>query len=216
MFNQLTAKRGARGQGGFTLIELLVTITIFSAVLAIAIPNLSAWLLTSKARSISEFYLDGFSMARRQAVSHNSWSRITLTANATNGQLDWEVDICFQVQGTPPCGPNGGSWSTPTTPAAGDPQGAAGYTSVFRAADSLPTTDVLTPTLQPSGATEVYFKPLGWVDTTIPNRVTQLRFDPTAAYAHEVPAAALSITLAGMASKCNPTLPATDSRACPP
>jgi len=85
-----------------------------------------------------------------------------------------------------------------------------------RVADSLPTTDVLIATLQPDGASEIYFTELGWVDSTVPNHVTQLRFDPTPAYANDVPPAAVAITLGGMATKCNPTVAAADSRACPP
>jgi len=132
MLHQLTGRDGEgspRGQGGFTLIELLVTITIFGVMLAIAIPNLTSWLLTAKARSVSEFYMDGLSMARRQAVSHNSRSRISFTANANTGQMDWEVDICFATAATP-CSAQSGVWSTPSAPAPNDPQGAAGYTSV--------------------------------------------------------------------------------------
>jgi type IV fimbrial biogenesis protein FimT len=215
MLHQLKGADGDAGQGGFTLIELLVTITIFGVMLAIAIPNLTSWLLTAKARSVSEFYMDGLAMARRQAVSHNASSRISFTANANTGQMDWEVDLCFPVPGTL-CTAQSGVWSTPGTPAANDPQGGAGYTSVVRVADSLPTNDVLIATLQPDGASEIYFNSLGWVDTTVPNHVTQLRFDPTPSYANDVPPAAVSITLGGMATKCNPTVPATDSRACPP
>lgn len=215
MLHQLKGRAGAAGQGGFTLIELLVTLTIFGVMLAIAIPNMTAWMLSNKARGASEFYMDGLSMARRQAVSHNAASRISFTANGNTGQMDWQVDICFPVPGTP-CSNNAGAWSTPTAPAAGDPQGAAGYTSVVRVADALPTIDVLVPTILPEGATEIYFTALGWVDSTVPNNVTQLRLDPTAGYANDVPPAAVAITLGGMATKCNPTLPATDSRACPP
>jgi len=217
MFHQLTGRDGngaRRGQGGFTLIELLVTITIFGVMLAIAIPNLTSWLLTAKARSVSEFYMDGLAMARRQAVSHNAESRISFTANANTGQMDWEVDICFPAGGQ--CSALSGAWSTPTTPAPNDPQGGAGYTSVVRVADSLPTTDVLTLTMQPDGASEIYFTALGWVDTNVPNHVSLLRFDPTPSYANDVPPAAVAITLGGMATKCNPTVSATDSRACPP
>ena len=218
MLHQLTGADGENSQsaqGGFTLIELLVTITIFGVMLAIAIPNLTSWLLTTKARSVSEFYMDGLSLARRQAVSHNAASRISFTANANTGQMDWQVDICFPVPGTP-CSAQSGVWSTPAAAAPGDPQGGAGYKSVVRVADSLPTTDVLQPTLQPDGASQIYFTSLGWVDTTVPNNLTQMRFDPTTAYAHDVPPAAVAITLGGMATKCNPTVPATDSRACPP
>jgi type IV fimbrial biogenesis protein FimT len=209
MFVQLTRRRG------FTLIEMMVTIVVMSVLLAIAIPNMSAWLLASRARSASEFYMEGFALARRQAVSHNSASRITLTVNPSTGQMDWQVDICFPVPGIL-CDDNSGTWSTTDAAAANDPQGVAGFRSVFRAANALPGTDVLTPSITPEGATTVYYKPLGWVNTDVDNRVTQLRLDPSSAYAHDVPVSALAISLAGMPTKCDPTKAAGDSRACPP
>lgn len=202
-------------QPGFTLIELLLTISIFSAMLAIGIPNMSRWLLSNKARGASEFYAEGFGLARRQAVSHNTSSRISLTPNVNTGQMDWQVDLCFVTVNTP-CNANSGSWSSTSTPAANDPQGTAGFRSVFRSADGLPPSEVLQPSSLPAGASQVYYTALGWVDTNFDQRLTQLRLDPAPAYALEVPVVALNITLAGMASKCDPTLPASDNRACPP
>jgi type IV fimbrial biogenesis protein FimT len=214
MFHQLSHGPAARARG-FTLIELLIGMSILGIMLALAIPGMGGWLVASKGRAASEFYLDGFAMARRQAVSHNSASRIQLTVNPDNGQLDWQVDICFPVPGTP-CNTLSGTWSTVDTPAAGDPQGAAGFKSVFRAATGLPPSEVLLPSTEPEGATSVYYTPLGWVDTAVANRLTQLRLDPAATYAHDIPVAALAISLAGMPTKCDPTLAAGDSRACPP
>ncbi|NGZ84966.1 pilus assembly FimT family protein [Duganella aceris] len=210
MFHQLS-----RRPGGFTLIELLVTLTIFGIMLAIGLPNASNWLLTNRARSAGEFYAEGFAMARREAVSHNTFSRISLTPNGNNGQFDWQVDICFVSLATA-CGPNDDGWSTTDTPSGNDPQGLNGFRSVFRNADPLPPVDVLQPSSLPVGTSQVYYTALGWVDTNFPDNLTRLRLDPAARYANEVPVVALSITLAGMPSKCNPTLPASDNRACPP
>jgi len=200
---------------GFTLVELLVTITVFGIMLAIGIPNASNWLLANRARGASEFYAEGFSMARRQAVSHNSFSRISLTPNTNTGQMDWQVDICF-VGTNNTCAPGDAAWSTTAAASATDPQGAAGFKSVFRSADSLPDSEVLLPTTLPAGASQVYYTATGWVDTTFAQRLTQLRLDPSSKYAGDVPVVALAITLAGMASKCDPTLATTDNRACPP
>lgn len=213
MFHQLNPVR--RGQGGVTLIELLITITIFGVMLAIGIPAMGGWMMNSKARAASEFYLDGFATARRQAVAHNSSSRIVLTTNPNSGQMDWQVDLCFDVPGVP-CTNTSGTWSTTATPAPNDPQGAAGFKSVFRSADALPDSEVLLPSTLPEGATEVYYTALGWVNTNVPTRLTQLRLDPAPKFVHQIPVVALSITLAGMPSKCDPTLPPGDSRACPP
>jgi type IV fimbrial biogenesis protein FimT len=214
MLHQL--KRARRlGQGGFTLVELMVALVVFSALMALGIPAMSGWMVTSKARAASEFYLDGFSTARRQAVSHNSSSRIVLTTNPNSGQMDWQVDICFDVPGTP-CTNTSGVWSTTAAPAPGDPEGAIGFRSVFRSADALPDSDLLIPSILPQGATTVYYTALGWVNGNVPTRLTQLRLDPAAKFQGKIPSVALSITLAGMPSRCDPTLPTTDSRACPP
>lgn len=205
--HQLTVRRG------YTLVEVMVGIAIAGILLAVGIPNLTHWILANKAKAAAEFYLDGLSMARRQAVTHNARSRFVLTPNA-NGQQDWQVDLCFPVPATP-CTDSTGNWSTATAAASGDPEGTAGYKSVFRAASALPPTASLSATMVPEDASEIYFTELGWVDTTIANRLTRLRLDPSADLAAAVPPVALAVTLAGMAAKCNPTLAAPDSRACP-
>lgn len=209
MFVQLSRGRG------FTLIEMMVAIVVMGVLMAIAIPSMSAWLMATRARSAAEFYREGFTLARRQAVSHNSASRITLTVNPVSGQMDWQVDICFTIPGSP-CNDLTGSWSTVDAPAGNDPQGAAGYRSVFRAASALPPTEVLTPSILPQGANAIYYTALGWVDPTIQPRVAQLRLDPAAALAHDVPVSAVTVSLAGMPSQCDPTREAGDARACPP
>jgi type IV fimbrial biogenesis protein FimT len=198
---------------GYTLIEVMVGVAILGTLLAVGMPNLTNWVVANKARAASEFYLDGLSMARRQAVTHNARSRIVLTPNA-NGQFDWQVDLCFPVPGTP-CTTAGGDWSTTAAASAGDPEGNTGFKSVFRAASALPPASVLVPSVAPAGADAIYFTELGWVDTTIPNRLAMLRLDPSAALANQVRAAAVAVTLAGMASKCDPVALAPDSRACP-
>jgi type IV fimbrial biogenesis protein FimT len=75
---------------------------------------------------------------------------------------------------------------------------------------------VLVPSTVPDGATQIYYTALGWVDPVVGNRLASLRLDPAQAYAADVPPVALVVTLAGMPTKCNPTLPSSDSRGCPP
>lgn len=202
-------------QHGLTLVELLVAMAIFGILIAVGIPSTTGWLMANRARSAAEFYADGFSLARRQAVSHNSYSRISLSPNVHTGQMDWQVDICFATPDAG-CSDVQGGWSTVVAPAAADPEGAAGYRSVHRAADTLPSAEVLVPSRLPDGASQVYYTPLGWVDPVVGNRLARLRLDPAPSLAGQVPPVALAITLAGMVTKCRPDLPATDSRSCPP
>ncbi|AVR97269.1 GspH/FimT family pseudopilin [Pseudoduganella armeniaca] len=198
---------------GFTLVELMVAIAIMGTLLAVGIPNMTTWVLSNKARGASEFYAEGLATARREAVTRNAASRFVLSPNA-NGQLDWQVDVCFPVPGTP-CSADSGSWSTVAAAADNDPNAAAPFKSIFRAASALPHADALVPTLQPEGSTGVYFTALGWVDTSDPQRLTRLTLTPAASLRNGVPTVALAIPLAGVAAKCNPDVAAPDSRACP-
>jgi type IV fimbrial biogenesis protein FimT len=207
--------RTARAQRGFTVTELMIGVAILGLLLAVGIPSMGQWMVANKARGASEFYAEGLSMARRQAINHNARSRFVLTPNASNGQMDWQVDICFPTA-TVPCNADFGVWSTTAAIATGDPEGANGYKSVFRSADRLPPTDVISPVLEPEGTTTVYFTEVGWVDTSDPDRLRRIRLNPDSRYQNDVPTVALAISLAGMASKCDPTKTGTDSRACPP
>lgn len=211
----ISVRVGLRMQRGFTLIEALVTLVIFSILLAIGVPAMTTWMLATKAASATELYAEGIKMARQQALTHNSYSRFGLTPNLTNGQLDWKVDICFPGAD---CADNGSGWSTPTSAAANDPDIAAGlpaFVSVVRSASGLPTAEVLQPILNPDGPIEVYFTPLGWVDSSIATPLSKITFQPAPAYAASIRASAIVITLAGAALKCDPNVASGDSRACP-
>jgi type IV fimbrial biogenesis protein FimT len=199
---------------GFTLVELMVAIAIMGALLSVGIPSMTTWVVSNKARAAAEFYAEGLAMARREAITRNAASRLVLSPNA-NGQLDWQVDICFPVPGTP-CGADSGSWSSVAQAADNDPNADSAYKSVFRAATALPNADVLVPTVQPQGSTGVYFTALGWVDTADVGRLARLQLTPMADLRDAVPPVALVVTLAGIVAKCNPAITAPDTRACPP
>lgn len=200
---------------GFTLIEILVALVILSITLALGVPKMSEWLLETKAGSASQFYVEGFQMARQVALGHNAASRIVLTENETNGQMDWQVDLCFPTASVP-CNADSGSWSTPTTIAGNDPAGDTGFKSVVRSAISLPTAEQMRPRLLPSGATDIYFKSTGWVDTAFSPRLSRIVLSPPTNSDAEFRTQAVVVTLAGIASKCDPDVDDTDSRACPP
>lgn len=203
-----------RAHAGFTLMEAMVALVIMGITLAVGVPSMSGWLQESRARGAVEFYADGFKLARAEALKHNAASRILLTDNASNGQMDWQVDLCFPTASVP-CSSESGTWSSTTTIAAGDPEGTSGFKSVFRPA-VLPGTGLLALTLSPSGATDVYFTSLGWVDTVFSPRLQRIGLAPAAGHAGAFPRSAVVITLAGLATKCDPDVAASDSRACPP
>jgi type IV fimbrial biogenesis protein FimT len=200
---------------GFTLIEAMVALAILGFLLAVGIPRMTLWTLSSKAMAATEFYAEGFKLARQQALGHNAASRLVLTVNAGNGQMDWQVDLCFPTPGVP-CSNESGDWSSTAAPAGGDPQGAAGTASVFRSASALPSATILQPSVLPEGSSSVYFSASGWVDTQFGQRLSRIQFDPAASYAGRLHASALVIGLAGSVIKCDPGVAVSDARACPP
>lgn len=199
---------------GFTLIEIMIALAALGIMMAIGVPAMTSWVQAAKARSAADFYMEGFALARQQALAHNGSSRIVLTPNATNGQNDWQVDICFPTAALA-CTDTMGNWSTPAARASGDPE-VGGYTSVKRLATSLPKSTVLTPTRLPAGASTVYFNSQGWVDTRIGQRMASLQFAPGPGYESQLRQSAIVVGLAGTAVKCDPAVALPDSRACPP
>lgn len=199
---------------GFTLLEAMIALAIIGISLSIGIPALFDWVRATKLQAASEFYAEGFRFAHDEAVKRKASTRITLTTNATNGQLDWQVDLCYPTPAVV-CGEDPTNWSTTTTIATGDRDGAAnGYKSVFRSAGHLLGAAVVTQTLSPLGANQVYFTSLGWTDTTIPDNVTRLTLSPPLG-TMEFKTMAVAVTLAGVTSKCFPEHAAPDSRGCP-
>lgn len=203
-----------RRRNGFTLLELMIGLAIVGISLAVGIPAIFDWVRATKVNGASEFYAEGFRMARAEAIKHKAAARIVLDEGA-NGQLDWQVDICFPLNGVL-CNDTTGAWSTPTAIATGDPEGATGFKSVVRRAETLPGRGIMQQVIAPVGADAVYFTSLGWVDTTVPTRLTRLTLQPVPGTDYTYAPSALAITLSGMVSKCNPDVAASDSRGCPP
>jgi type IV fimbrial biogenesis protein FimT len=200
---------------GFTLIEAMVVLAILGTLLALGVPRMTLWTMSSKAAGATEFYAEGFKLARQQALGHNAASRIVLTTNAGNGQMDWQVDLCFSAPGVP-CSNESGSWSSATAPAGGDPEGAAGFRSVLRSASALPSAAIWQPSVLPEGSNSVYFNASGWVDADFGQRLSRIQFDPIASHAGTLHASALVVGLAGSVIKCDPGAAAGDARTCPP
>jgi type IV fimbrial biogenesis protein FimT len=204
-----------RRGGGFTLIEAAVVVAIICITLSVGMPSMSNWLLGRKALAAGVFYQDAFALARNTAIAHNSHSRLVLTENTSNGKMDWRVDICFPISGTP-CDDANGGWSTATTAADNDPDPDQTFRSISRSAESMPGAGDLGLALNPSGATEVYFTPLGWVDTTVSPRLARIDLAPSLTRANAFTPLSVALTLAGVATICDPAAAAHDVRGCPP
>ena len=212
---RLTPPRPGQARArGFTLVETMVALVIMGVLLSVGIPSMSRWIFSNKAASASQFYAEGFAMARNQALTHNGASRLVLTENAGNRQFNWQVDICFPSPEAP-CTAASANWSTATTVAPRDPEGDAGFKSLLRRADALPAASELAPGVDPEGARAVYFTPLGWVNPAFAPYVQRIELTPSARHP-DTQASAVVLTLAGIATRCKPGVADSDLQRCPP
>lgn len=197
---------------GFTLVEMMVALAVFAILLAVGVPNMSSWLGATSATNASQFYADGFALARSQALANNSRSRLVLSENEQSGQLDWQVDVCFP-DASDGCAAGSARWSSPDKAAAAPEGGDVQTKSVFRSASALPKAAALAITSDNDDADGVYFTPLGWIDTGKP-AVTRLELAPVGDSKAFAPSAVV-VTLAGAVLTCRPGADAGDSRKCP-
>jgi len=199
---------------GFTFVEIAAVLAVLGILLAVGVPSMSSWMLARKADDAAGFYKDGFMLARSQAVAHNSASRMVLIDNA-NGQMDWRVDICFPTPAVP-CSDTSGSWSTTAAVAGDDPDQTGGFRSVLRSAGTLPNSRALVSTIEPVGAEEVYFTPLGWVDSRVSPRVQAIAVAPARSRTGAFAPMKVALTLGGIAGICDPGAAAHSPKGCPP
>jgi type IV fimbrial biogenesis protein FimT len=203
-----------RRAAGFTLIEAAVVVAIIGILAALGAPSMSDWLLARRVQSAASYYEDGFIAARTQAIAHNAAARLVLNPNATSGQMEWQVDLCYP-NSTAPCDDENGSWSTLTT-AVTDPSTNTSVKSLTRSAAGLPPAAVMTATLAPNGADETYFKPMGWLDTGVSPQLTRIVLAPSDKRPGAFKPMAIALTLAGVASRCDPSVQSPDPKGCPP
>lgn len=204
-----------RSARGFTLIEAVVVVAIMSIMLVVGMPTMSNWLLGRKALAAAVFYQEGFALARSTAIAHNAHSRLVMSDNAANGKLDWRVDICFPATGVV-CDDSNGSWSTVSADDPNDPDPAKAFRSIARNAEALPDADTLQQAVTPSGADEIYFTQLGWVDGTVTPRVTRIDLAPSLTRPGAFKRLAVVVPLSGIAVVCETDAAAGDVRGCPP
>lgn len=199
---------------GFTLIEAMVVMAILGIIAAIGYPGMSNWLLARRAQAAAGYYMDGLTLARNQAIAHNGASRMVLSETGASGQMQWQVDLCFPTPSLP-CDDENGNWSTATT-AVTDPRTGNSVKSITRSAAGLPSLAAMTTSLSPSGATEVYFTGVGWLNTNVSPQLRRIVLSPSVGRAGAFLPMAVALTLAGVPSRCDPNAAAHDARVCPP
>jgi type IV fimbrial biogenesis protein FimT len=85
---------------GFTLIEIMVALAIFGLLIALAGPQLSAFLANSQVRNAGEAILNGVQQAQATAMRDNLPTRLALTK--TTGTGGWEIIVADPATNTVP------------------------------------------------------------------------------------------------------------------
>lgn len=198
-------------QRGVSLVEAMVVVVILAFVLAMAIPNFSAWLAGSRIRATAESLLAGLQYARSEATTRNTRVRFQLTTS-----VDASCDLSSR----------GRSWVVDVVDAADD--------SVKNRCNATPSDTTAPSILQVRAATEaggnvqvnataseVVFNGLGRqaptdAAGTAPTALT-ITLTPTSgqcAPTGNVTCLQILVSPAGQVRMCNPNIAAGDPQAC--
>ncbi len=174
--------------GGMSLIEVLIAIAIAGILMATAMPMYSAWIQNTKIRTGAEAMLNGLQLARSEAVSRNANVQFQMTGNT-----GWKINLA----------------SNPDDPPIQERSANAG-------------SDTALATAFPAGSTLVTFDSLGRRRVANVNapEVPIDRIDIVTSVASFTDARNLRVTIndGGQIRMCDPnsSIPAGDSRYCPP
>jgi prepilin-type N-terminal cleavage/methylation domain-containing protein len=213
---------------GFTLIEIMVALAIFGLLIALAGPQLSAFLANSQVRNASESILNGVQQAQATAMRDNLPTKLALTT--TTGTGGWEIIVADPATNTVPA-------ANPATPCGAPVACAVGAVcnpeKLFCLADGAPYAQ-LAPT--PADATAISFDGFGRIQCNTDNtlvcdgtpglqwiKVTNSK-DASARELHvcitppnqPAPTAVGSVPVSASQIKlCDPNVAATEPQACP-
>ena len=73
---------------GFTIIEMMIAVSIVALLVALALPNFSAWMQNVQVRNSAESILNGLQVARATAVKRNTPVEFVLPSLPAS---DWQV-----------------------------------------------------------------------------------------------------------------------------
>jgi type IV fimbrial biogenesis protein FimT len=69
--------------GGFTLLEMIVTISIFSILVALAVPTMRTWIANAKVRSVADALQNGIRLAQAESLRRSRQVVFALTTSTT-------------------------------------------------------------------------------------------------------------------------------------
>jgi type IV fimbrial biogenesis protein FimT len=192
------------------LIELMIVVTIMASLLALAGPNLGAWLQSSRIRSTTESVLTGLQLAKAEAVSRNGRVRFQLTDTLDNSCVLSTAGRNWIVNLDPGADVDAVKGRCATTPS----DTAAPFILQVRAGADGAGASVA------AGASSVVFNGLGRL-TPVPAGLTRIDISNPAGGVcakNGGPMTCLRIELsaAGQIRMCNPNLYSPDPQACTP
>ncbi|MEK6664247.1 MAG: GspH/FimT family pseudopilin [Pseudomonadota bacterium] len=80
-YSNLLSPATAQKIGGVTLIELMIAITLVALLLGLGVPSFGTWIQNTQIRTSAESILNGFNLARAEAVRRNAPTSFVFTNN---------------------------------------------------------------------------------------------------------------------------------------
>lgn len=179
-----------KSRRGFSLVELLLVITILGFLLAIAIPNMSEWIASTRLRMKAEGLFGGISLARSHALKRNTkvFFRLAADSSWTIGCSVPEVDR--------------------------DADGIAECPAVIEQKPASEGGSGVTLTVTPGPATTVTYSGMGRLVANVDGSVAMTQIDVSTGGGGATLVWRVQITGTGQARVCNPAIAAGESYSC--
>jgi type IV fimbrial biogenesis protein FimT len=173
---------------GFSILELMIVVALIGVMLAIGMPSFGTWTQNLQTRTAAEAIVAGLQITKNEAIRRNV--NVVLTMETLNGQATtWRMNLENDIDGIP-----------------------------LQRRDGDEGSRNVRAILTPEGSFRTTFNGLGRVNKNIDGSepMVQIDLDNPMVDATEVRKLRVVIPPGGAVRMCDPGVPATDNRACPP
>jgi type IV fimbrial biogenesis protein FimT len=173
---------------GFSILELMIVVALIGVMLAIGMPSFGTWTQNLQTRTAAEAIVAGLQITKNEAIRRNV--NVVLTMETLNGQATtWRMNLENDVDGIP-----------------------------LQKRDGDEGSRNVRAILTPEGSFRTTFNGLGRVNKNIDGSepMVQIDLDNPMVDPTEVRKLRVVIPPGGAVRMCDPGVPVTDNRACPP